>query len=112
MLSLCDKSKDFIDMIHVRKLSISTEHVEEKANELLEQEEFKNSTFTTLEYDHDKGREFIILDHVHEESTPYIDFFVVANQGTGVGKHKSTRYMGHVSTGIINNSKTNVMVVL
>ena len=99
-------------MIHVRKLSISAETVEEQGKQLLEQEEFKNCTFTTLEYDHEKGRDKIILDHVHEEGTPYIDFFVISNQGTGVGKHKSTRYMGHVSMGIINNSRTNVLVVL
>ena len=30
VLTLCDKSKDFIDMIHVRKLSISAETVEEQ----------------------------------------------------------------------------------
>lgn len=92
---------DFIDMIHVEKLSVQAEPIKEEGEKLCSELGVKNHTFTTLPYNPDQDREDTILDHVHKEETPYIDFFVVSNKGTGFAKHKSSRYLGHVAKGLL-----------
>lgn len=78
-----DTSKDWIDVIHVEKLSVQADEVNAAAVELFEKHGITNHTFNLINFNPDSSREEMILDHVHEASTDYVDFFVVANHGTG-----------------------------
>jgi len=107
-----DTSKDWIDVIHVEKLSVQSDSVKAAAEELFAAHGITNHTFNLIAFNPDNTREESILDHVHEASTPYVDFFVVANHGTGYSKHKDKGYLGRVAKGLLTKSKTNVLLVI
>lgn len=104
--------KDWVDVIHVRKMSIKAETVQMEADKIIADAGISNHTFHVIEWQEELSREQSILNHVHQSTTPYIDFFVVANHGTGFSKHKDEKYLGRVAKGLLTHSKTNVMLIV
>lgn len=91
-LKLMDRSRDFIEVIHVKKFSVKPETVEKQAQDVFHKSGFSAYSFTAIDFNVSEAREDTILNYVHGGSN-YVDFFVVSNHGTGIVKHEG-KYLG------------------
>ena len=107
-----DIEKDYIDMVHVEKMSIKAETVQADGIKRCEDLGIKHHSFHVIPFNADQDREDSILDHIHQEETPYVDFFVISNKGTGFVKHNTSRYLRRVAKGLIDKAKTNVILIV
>ena len=71
---------------------------------------FTNWTWTILEFDIERERSAILLEHIHSEDTPYIDFLAVGAKGTGMKKYTELCYIGKVAKKLIEGSVANVVI--
>lgn len=100
-----------MEVIHVKKFSITPESVKSMLETFFTGENFTNWKFTVLEWHPDSTRDDTILEYVHDSETDYVDFFVVSHHGTGSGKHTG-KYIGRVAKGIVEKAKSNVFLVI
>jgi len=110
-LRLMNYETDFLEVIHVKKFSITSESVNSMVEKFLLSENFKNYKFTALEWCPSESRDDTILNYVHDAGTDYVDFFVASNHGTGAGKHTG-KYIGRVAKGLVEKARTNVFIVI
>ena len=108
-LKLVDYTKDHIEVIHVKKFTITPESVKSMLDKFFEDNNFTNWKFTPLDWQASVPREDTILEYLHDFPDETVDFFVISNHGTGLGKHTG-KYIGRVAKGMLEKAKANVIL--
>jgi hypothetical protein len=106
-----DLSKDQIEVVHVKKFSITPETVKEMLSKFFQDNNFSRWKFTVLDWEVSLPREDTILNYLHDFPDETIDFFILSKNGTGSGKHIGAKYIGRVAKGMLEKAHANVVLI-